>query len=1816
MLIEGGHRVATAVKKSGSVTKQIEKFRHLLEEVGFKADSPTADSFTFVGQETPDQSQSPWKVTTWSMTQGHGSWSTEHLNLSIQLDYLSQRLSEELNARFGTNSSLELIPAIDQGIWVLLEVFGEKPSDADTEMVGTVGFRFDLTTEGSNLCLHFSRHFLIGAIPDAILSSVPEIFMQCFSFTELAAESETGLFESRIGFNGLLNQIVGGDLDLSKILDAATELGVEVEDGIKAHLRTSFDGLCWDLSASTLGEGMYEFDVPPIEIVESRELGSRYLELDQLILAGEPEEAKSICLESLSEEPDSLFLLRRLCLISLATNLAIDDQYLHTMMNIDSDNLLFLSAAAHTSILTNRGSHLLKFLSKMGQLLNTQLTNFEDLKTMDVVLPELLGDGWSEVNVQTAQACYQRVLAKRGDVPRILWKMVQIARKTDDRPAEIALLERLVEVESSKPKAAGCYMRLADLQQIEDADAAAESSLKGWKLDPVNTDFAEIASYNLVQVKDYEKAVRVLDDCRKLIEPQTNQVKKVDLELLIARIWFTFLKRKDLAKIRIEYAIQAIPDDIDNLKRCEDISEEFAETSLLVTIRESLLSLSLKRRDRAETFRVKEGLQKHYVDADSSGQNYARISEKVLGVFLIDTDEIQTLLDLGSAIKVDWAGLVANLEFHLSATKVNSLQQYLILIGQICNVKLEDKEKAAQAFESALKVGSVDNYIYDFLNEYYAAVKQLDRRDFVLKHQLQNAPDDERVSILKELFYTSADSSDHELDSYAIKILKEGSEDAPVKKRFITYQERQEIEEIDHFLAEICAEIFDRIDQFNWMKHALDCLNECDAKEKYDLIEKILKDIKPYYKDIFEWYEAGVSYHKADKSHRFLEPYLNKLILNGIPPDVDKRITLQVLKSNPIAKGLFYRYLANQEEQTKEIAACLRQALAYLTDQAGYEATAEGIISQLADIVILTKDEMAYYQRLTKASDNHDDFYRIVDAQLRGLNKKDQFDGIKELGLSIIQDNPTKVIGFAKSMLKCVESFDPRSIEAFRFDLLEINKAYRQFLPEVWGIKYLRNLAHWSDGARYRLVLDWILDGSKNRDAVASIFKENMIKLRTKRDFESLDRFAVLAKGYGFSFNTYNWFLFQNFYNKKSQEKAHYYWVEFVKTMPDISGWRKFYRDTCDLMKDNPEEITELLHLAHRDLATVLDQAILDELGIELGISLFHQDRETELAHKLIHDRFNRDSTDKRCWLPLYFLNSILKKKENQYQLLYQIIPNLEAAPELIGDYPTSIESMHKEFGRVARQLKKSDQIEGYTFGAPQPPAEAAQTGDRSAAGTPVSEFAAEAKANEGSIGFQVDSQPMDLGSLFASSDEIQSDQPKKPSPIPLSVRNIAFKQGTSDSEELPAAPSHMVAKVPKVTKKTADESLTSLLQKPASQPPPRQVEGDTSKPQRSLNRSVKKEEPAPPPKEPQSFLKRSRERWLGGKPERPKDSFEGASDKGLPASVAGSVPATPKPEASQAEASPPNQPPPLGGAAVAASPSPSNDWRDWLRSDETPVFEKIGELAFPNRAAKYVALQAATLKEGADASRLKNFNWLDFVEPWNGELGKLKHPLLTTDLYRVIQGSQDFLAELYQEKYSLRTISRVFGLTIDRFLASRASIQFTELFSWPWAESYQKILDAKGVNIVFIEGPQKVLFEARKAKLYVSQSLAISPNPDLLFHILYILRAMDLGLFEFLMLKERVKDPLIEYLQKTEIEGVDQSTKDDVIVQLQKPDELSRIVGCIREQIVAILLHESRNLIDLADFEVKQEPGKSDLSAAELKAFIELAIQLSDELA
>ena len=78
--------------------------------------------------------------------------------------------------------------------------------------------------------------------------------------------------------------------------------------------------------------------------------------------------------------------------------------------------------------------------------------------------------------------------------------------------------------------------------------------------------------------------------------------------------------------------------------------------------------------------------------------------------------------------------------------------------------------------------------------------------------------------------------------------------------------------------------------------------------------------------------------------------------------------------------------------------------------------------------------------------------------------------------------------------------------------------------------------------------------------------------------------------------------------------------------------------------------------------------------------------------------------------------------------------------------------------------------------------------------------------------------------------------------------------------------------------------------------------------------------------------------------------------------------------------------------------PIPANG-KSFLGFTDEKLVPQLMSLSFANRVEKYLAFQAASLHDG-ESDLLDSFNWLDFVEPWDGRLKKLKpHQKMTSTL-------------------------------------------------------------------------------------------------------------------------------------------------------------------------------------------------------------------------
>ena len=252
-----------------------------------------------------------------------------------------------------------------------------------------------------------------------------------------------------------------------------------------------------------------------------------------------------------------------------------------------------------------------------------------------------------------------------------------------------------------------------------------------------------------------------------------------------------------------------------------------------------------------------------------------------------------------------------------------------------------------------------------------------------------------------------------------------------------------------------------------------------------------------------------------------------------------------------------------------------------------------------------------------------------------------------------------------------------------------------------------------------------------------------------------------------------------------------------------------------------------------------------------------------------------------------------------------------------------------------------------------------------------------------------------------------------------------------------------------------------------------------------------------------------------------------------------------------------------------------SKNWRDSVKGDiANPILPTLLSNFYENKIEKYIAFQIGVVVDKQGHDHLGEFSWLDFVKPKNLTSMDFWTVLGKSQILEASKLHQSEISALYQEKNGLRKIPDRFSLEIDKFLSARENKTFNELFSWPWAEDIGEGLKYEEIKIVLIDSGEAIVYENRKKTIYLSKSLTQTPSPTLLFQLLYVIRSVQLGVYEMIEEEEAVSSLLKE--NNPFLRG---NTDEKIHDQFQN----------IRLKVICHIASETRNLVDLEAFALER---------------------------
>ena len=504
------------------MTSAQRKLRENLLGLGFTQNAEEADLFVLsipFSKDVSDGSEQVWTLRQWEVSRIEDELRTKQITVSCGLNAVEGNIRLSIQKLLGKKTRLDLVPSLSDGLWVIVEVGGGKDKQSNKKQGsllpnGVFGFHISLVGEGALVSIQMSNPFYMGNIPAFVLGKIPGIISDAFALPGYEGLVQEGIFETTVDLYPAIEDIAEQSNDpesLMTLIDRNQDRkGRELN---QRQISTNFDNTeGWSITINELDNRYMNLKTLPMEVVESRDLGRKFKRIDDLILAGESEKALDMCVSEIEDGDQSLFIYRRYSLLSAGYKQNLRGEIVNDMIDKDPKNVLFLSTATEQAFDEQNQKNMLLYLSALGENLEYQMSNLESADSFDMVLPEMLGDAWKEENFKTSELCYERVIEKRGELPRVLRKMVTLAQKKKDILREVELHHRLIKAETSKARKSRDYIRLAEIYQSKDPKKASEFAVSAWRISPKDLEVVLFASKSLCVVEEYQKAIRVLDD--------------------------------------------------------------------------------------------------------------------------------------------------------------------------------------------------------------------------------------------------------------------------------------------------------------------------------------------------------------------------------------------------------------------------------------------------------------------------------------------------------------------------------------------------------------------------------------------------------------------------------------------------------------------------------------------------------------------------------------------------------------------------------------------------------------------------------------------------------------------------------------------------------------------------------------------------------------------------------------------------------------------------------------------------------------------------------------------------------------------------------------------------------------------------------------------------------------------------------------------------------------------------------------------------------------------------------------------------------
>lgn len=777
--------------------KNLQNFPQFLADTGFICIEGDHYAWDMERGKGALRAELPWHIHTWEIDLKNGEFQETAFAIHLNSEHFLLNLQDGLRAQYPSFRKVSLESDKTAGSWLLVE-FLDPHLDSDQSLMiedeeaspvelphGLAALHLSVVQAFGQVSIFMTKQSLIGNTPGPFFIELPRLLNHALFGVALQGKTNFNSYLLTLKTNELRSTLI----DFCGLSDSARQLALREDDSTFGQIKLAFEGQTYKLSWES-GEEIPGLHVPPMEILEQKEVARRFQRLDELILLEDYQGALEQCQEYLTKNTQSLYLVRRWAFLTLWANRPFERKYLDLMSKLDPQNLMTLSLTVRDAQASGHSDRLLESLSNLGSSLGQSVEHFDSLDITSLTLPEMLGDAWRHRDEQRAVSCYERVLDARGEIPRILGKLIRLMRDVQDSTAEELYMDRLLACDVPTRTRAAIYHRFAEIKRKLDPADACHWALKSWHTHRLHVRYAVLTAELLIELGKPLDGVHVLVQTSEALEGQPNEAR-LGLELKIATIWLDHINRFDLASERVSRALDLVGGDADAYDEIIRLVQKFEDAPLLLDVTMRALVLAEKSRDTERLLHYANALLLK-IDSASDQEQSRAIYQRVLHFILIGVDELHSLLKR-SDLDLPFQEIADSVEQRITGISLHEQASYQLMFGEVSEEKFGDSVGTYTYYEKALRSGFLNQRSFDFLDSYYSRRGLNSERFHLLKRRLEEVQGSDRAGILRELFYFDEDVSNLDKDHYALQILRGDADDVgPIEERLKYYAEKSD----------------------------------------------------------------------------------------------------------------------------------------------------------------------------------------------------------------------------------------------------------------------------------------------------------------------------------------------------------------------------------------------------------------------------------------------------------------------------------------------------------------------------------------------------------------------------------------------------------------------------------------------------------------------------------------------------------------------------------------------------------------------------------------------------------------------------------------------------------------------------------------------------------------------------------------------------------------------------------------------------------------------------------------------------------------